>query len=82
MRFGLVEKLKQKGSLHNWNHINNQIGMFAFTGITSQMVDELREKYHIYMTSDGRISLTGLNTRNLEYVADCFHAVTHGKSLQ
>lgn len=27
---------------------------------------------------DGRISIAGLNTGNLAYVADAFHKVTHG----
>lgn len=28
---------------------------------------------------DGRISIAGLNTGNLDYVAKAFHEVTHGK---
>jgi aspartate aminotransferase len=44
-------------------------------------VNELREKYGIYMTMDGRISIAGLNTGNLDYVAEAFHKVTHGKTF-
>ena len=55
--------------------------MFAFTGLNEEQVQELREKYAIYMTKDGRISIAGLNTKNLDYVAEAFHAVTHGKSF-
>jgi aspartate/tyrosine/aromatic aminotransferase len=50
--------------------------MFAFTGMTKEMVEELRSKYAIYFTTDGRISISGLNTKNLDYVADAFHEVT------
>jgi aspartate/tyrosine/aromatic aminotransferase len=28
------------------------------------------------MTADGRISIAGLNTGNLEYISDAFHKVT------
>ncbi len=42
---------------------------------------ELREKYAIYMTMDGRISIAGLNSGNLQYCAEAFHKVTHGKSF-
>ena len=33
MRTDLVIKLKNAGSEHDWSHITNQIGMFAFTGM-------------------------------------------------
>ena len=39
----------------------------------------LTENYHIYLTADGRISMPGLNTRNVEYVADAIHTVVVGK---
>jgi len=33
MRKSLVNYLKEAGSQHEWSHITNQIGMFAFTGL-------------------------------------------------
>jgi len=32
MRNLLVDKLKEAGSTHDWSHVTEQIGMFAFTG--------------------------------------------------
>jgi len=32
MREKLVEVLKEVGSTHDWSHVTEQIGMFAFTG--------------------------------------------------
>ncbi len=55
--------------------------MFAFTGLDKTMIDNLRERYGIYMTADGRISISGLNTGNLSYVADAFHSVTKNKKF-
>jgi len=81
MRKLLVQKLAEKGSTHDWSHITDQIGMFAFTGMSKEMCDELTEKYFIFLTKDGRISLAGLNEGNVEYVAGAVHAVTDGKSL-
>jgi aspartate aminotransferase len=76
MRSGLVQKLKDRKNPHNWKHITDQIGMFAFTGLTKDQVDALRTQSAIYMTADGRISIAGLNSGNLDYVADAFHNVT------
>lgn len=81
MRVQLVAKLKEVGSTHDWSHVTNQIGMFAFTGMSAEMVDRLTGEYSIYMTRDGRISLAGLNESNLGYVAEAIHAVTDGKSI-
>jgi aspartate aminotransferase len=81
MRTGLHRNLKELGSEHNWNHLVDQIGMFAYTGLNKAQVDELREKSAIYMTADGRISIAGLNTGNLHYIAEAFHNVTKGKKF-
>jgi len=81
MREKLVTVLKDVGSTHDWSHVTEQIGMFAFTGMSSDMCDELTSKYSIFLTRDGRISLAGLNDGNIEYVAKAVHAVTDGKSI-
>mmetsp|Transcript_24634 Transcript_24634/g.49142 ORF Transcript_24634/g.49142 Transcript_24634/m.49142 type:complete len:441 (-) Transcript_24634:88-1410(-) len=81
MRVKLVEVLKEVGSDHDWSHVTEQIGMFAYTGMNSDMCDELTSKYSIFLTRDGRISLAGLNDGNIEYVAKAVHDVTAGKSI-
>lgn len=57
------------GKQGGWKHITEQIGMFSYTGLTEAQVLKLREAPHIYMTKNGRISMAGLNTGNLEYTA-------------
>lgn len=69
MRQALVDELAKCGSKHNWTHVTNQIGMFAYTGLNKEQVDDLISNSAIYMTGDGRISLAGLNTGNIKYVA-------------
>jgi len=81
MRIKLVNVLKDVGSVHDWSHVTEQIGMFAFTGMNSDMCDELTLNHSIYLTRDGRVSLAGLNDGNIEYVARAMHLVTDGKSI-
>ncbi|KAB5540569.1 pyridoxal phosphate-dependent transferase [Coniochaeta sp. 2T2.1] len=69
MRKALRSKLEELGTPGTWNHITEQIGMFSFTGLSEPQVKRLQEEFHIYMTKNGRISMAGLNTRNVEYVA-------------
>ena len=81
MRSLLRERLDARGSEHDWSHVTNQIGMFAFTGMTPEMCDELTSEHHVFLTRDGRISVAGVNSQNVDYLANAIHSVTKGKQL-
>ncbi|KDQ60719.1 hypothetical protein JAAARDRAFT_31694 [Jaapia argillacea MUCL 33604] len=72
----LTEKFKTPG---NWDHIINQIGMFSFTGISTDQSLALTEKAHIYLTTNGRISMAGLNSHNVHYFAENLDKVVRGQ---
>ncbi len=78
MRQALRAKLEELGTPGKWNHITDQIGMFSFTGLTEPQVLKLRDEFHVYMTKNGRISMAGLNTRNVEYFAKAVDNVVRG----
>ncbi|KAI8322739.1 PLP-dependent transferase [Martensiomyces pterosporus] len=75
MRDALRDKLVALGTPGSWNHVSEQIGMFSFTGLSKTQVAALRDQYHLYMTDDGRISVAGLNTKNIDYVAQSIDTV-------
>jgi len=81
MRDLLHSTLKEIGSTHDWSHVTKQIGMFAYTGMSAEMCDQLTSEYSIFLTRDGRVSLAGLNENNVHYVANAIHDVTKGKSI-
>jgi len=76
MREGLVKQLKLAGSTRDWSHITSQIGMFCFSGLNADQVELLKNKWHIYMTKDGRISMAGVFSDKLKYLADAIHDVS------
>jgi len=76
MRRKLRDGLKACGSTHNWDHITDQIGMFCYTGLTAAQVGVLKDKWHIYMTTNGRISMAGVTSSRVEYLAKAIHDVT------
>ena len=57
----------------------HQILCFSFTGLTAPQTKVLADKAHVYMTSNGRISMAGLNGSNIEYFAQSVDAVVRGK---
>jgi len=76
MRHALVQGLKDAGSTRDWKHVTDQIGMFCFTGLTPEECDRLREEFSIYMTRNGRISVAGITSANVQYLAESIHKVT------
>uniref|UniRef100_A0A2I3GGJ4 Aspartate aminotransferase n=1 Tax=Nomascus leucogenys TaxID=61853 RepID=A0A2I3GGJ4_NOMLE len=76
LRTQLVSSLKKKGSTHNWPHITAPIGMFCFTGLKPEQVEWLTKEFSIYMTKGGRISVTGVTSGNVGYLAHAIHQVT------
>ncbi|KAG9153903.1 hypothetical protein Leryth_006007 [Lithospermum erythrorhizon] len=76
MRTALRENLEKIGSPLPWEHITNQIGMFCYSGLTPEQVDRLTNEFHIYMTRNGRISMAGVTSGNVGYLANAIHEVT------
>lgn len=76
MRTKLRDGLKREGSTRNWQHIIDQIGMFCFTGMTQDQVERLTKEHSVYLTKDGRISVAGVSSGNVDYLAHAMHQVT------
>lgn len=76
MRASLKAGLVAAGSLHCWDHLTNQIGMFCFTGMTPEQVSRLTAEFSVYLTKDGRISVAGVTSKNVGYLANAMHEVT------
>jgi aspartate aminotransferase len=76
MRKSLRSELMRLGSTHNWDHITLQTGMFCYSGLTKDQIGELKNKHHIYCTDDGRISIAGVTSKNVSYLAESIHDVT------
>jgi len=76
MRTSLKDGLAREGSSRNWQHITDQIGMFCFTGMTPQQVEAITKDFSVYLTKDGRISVAGISSSNVDYLAHAMHMVT------
>ena len=44
--------------------------------ILGTQVGRLKDEFHVYITKDGRISMAGITTANVEYVAQAIHEVS------
>ncbi|KAK6637910.1 hypothetical protein RUM44_008332 [Polyplax serrata] len=84
MRKGLKERLQtlKTPNANKWNHITDQIGMFSYSGLTTQQVEYIVQRHHIYMLKSGRMNMCGLTTKNLDYVAAAIHDAVTTTSIQ
>ena len=75
MRALLKKNLETLGSKHDWNHITDQIGMFAYTGLGAEQMTKLAEEHSVYATKDGRISVAGITSDNVGRLAEAIYKV-------
>jgi aspartate/tyrosine/aromatic aminotransferase len=70
MRTLLRREIEKNPDAGDWSHLESQIGMFSYTGLTEEQVLRLKRVHHIYLMLNGRASLSGVNDGNVKYVAD------------
>ncbi len=75
MRQTLVDVLKVAVPGHNFDYLLQQRGMFSYTGFSVQQVDRLRDEFGVYLIASGRMCVAGLNSSNVQRVAQAFAAV-------
>ena len=75
MRNTLVKKLAEAGAKRDFEFVNQQRGMFSYSGLNADQVEKLKTDYGIYAVSTGRICVAALNSKNIDAVAKAIAAV-------
>eukprot|EP00931_Biecheleriopsis_adriatica_P016823 TRINITY_DN12283_c0_g1_i1.p1 TRINITY_DN12283_c0_g1~~TRINITY_DN12283_c0_g1_i1.p1 ORF type:complete len:409 (+),score=84.01 TRINITY_DN12283_c0_g1_i1:75-1301(+) len=75
MRKMLYDELVRLSTPGSWTHITSQIGMFSFTGLNPEQSKAMVEKHHIYMLGNGRVSMAGVTSGNVKYIAQAIDDV-------
>lgn len=75
MREALIQRLIHKAKQMNFDYLRGHKGMFSFIDLNKTQVQRMIEEYAIYMTDNGRISIAGLTTQNIDYVVNSLVAV-------
>ena len=71
----LYKELQSLGTPGTWEHVITQIGMFTFTGLTKTQSQAMMDTHHVYMLTNGRISMAGVTTNNVKYLAKSIDTV-------
>ncbi|MBL8562806.1 MAG: aminotransferase class I/II-fold pyridoxal phosphate-dependent enzyme, partial [Gemmobacter sp.] len=69
LRTALAEALRQETNSDRFDFVARHRGMFSLLGLTEAQVTRLREEFGIYMVSDSRINIAGLNAKTVPILA-------------
>jgi len=69
LRLSLAESLKDRTKSDRFDFVANHRGMFSRLGLSKKNVEVLREEYGIYMISDSRINIAGLQAEKIDILA-------------
>jgi aromatic-amino-acid transaminase len=75
MRSLFVRRLQELVPQRDFSFIENQRGMFSYSGLSKEMILELRAKHHIYALESGRICVAAMNTKNVDYICSSIASV-------
>lgn len=75
MRQTLIDTLLLFSQKYDFSYLRKQSGLFSFSGLNPEQVHRLRQEKAIYMLSNGRINIAGLNMQNVSYVAEALLSV-------
>ena len=69
LRQGLADELQRLTGSDRFGFIAQHRGMFSRLGLSSDVVEALREKHAIYMVGDSRMNIAGLNADTVPVLA-------------
>jgi len=75
MRESLIQRLVGRAKHLNFETLRSHKGMFSFIDLDKTQVQKLIDKFAIYLTDNGRISVAGLTTKNINYVVNSLASV-------
>ena len=75
MRTLFVQQLKARGITRNFSFIEQQCGMFSYSGLELDKVRRLRAEFGIYIVDSGRICVAAMNEKNIEYITEAIAKV-------
>lgn len=75
MRSQLVAKLNPLSPTLDFSFINQQQGMFSYSGLTAAQAFRLKDEHSVYILPTGRICIAALNSRNIDAVVSAISTV-------
>lgn len=75
MRETFVQRLISNAKDMDFGYLKKHKGMFSFVDLDKSEVQMLIDRFGVYLTGSGRINVSGLTTKNIDYVVNSIVSV-------
>ncbi|MCH6256281.1 aspartate/tyrosine/aromatic aminotransferase [Puniceicoccaceae bacterium K14] len=75
VRANFATAMAEAGINRDFSFLNEQNGMFSFTGFTKEQAIALREEHSIYIVDSGRINVAGITEANLPKIVQAIKSL-------
>lgn len=75
MRTLFVQRLAARGIQRDFSFIEQQRGMFSYSGLELEKVRRLRSEFGLYLVDSGRICIAAMNEHNLDSITEAIAKV-------
>lgn len=75
LRTAFVDTMQQVAPQRDFSFMNDQRGMFSYSGLKGQYADLLMKKHSVYILGSGRINVAGINDSNRQQLCEAIAAV-------
>ena len=75
LRASFVAKMEALVPGKDFGYINQQRGMFSYSGLSKSQADKLREEHSVYILGSGRINIAGMNDSNMDQICNAIAKV-------
>ncbi|GJQ83914.1 putative aspartate aminotransferase [Trypoxylus dichotomus] len=76
VRKAFKQALLQLHSNVNWDHFDRSTGLVITCGLSVEQIQKLTNEHFIFLNPNGRMAVSALNSKNIDYITRCFHEVT------
>ena len=76
LRTQLADSFRRQSGTNKFDFIGVHRGMFSLLGLTSDQVDKMRDDHGIYIISDSRINVAGVQEENIDRLVKAVLAVS------
>lgn len=66
LRAKFVARMSDLASDREFGYVNQQRGMFSYSGLNADQAKTLREEHAVYILGSGRINIAGMNDHNMD----------------
>lgn len=76
-RQNFIELLKERSKTIDFSYLSGHLGLFMFLDLSKIQCERLIKEFGVYLLDTGRVSVAGMNEKNMDYVVNAIIKVSN-----